>query len=427
MSDTISQSPGAARRTLRERAETVSAHPALSKTSYGAGRKVVVIAGQGWSLVNFRLELLKRMVAGGHDVLALAPEFDAETLAELSRWRIRTGRIVLDRTGTNPLRDMATTWSIYRILRRERPDVVLAYTMKPIVYGSLAARLAGVRDIYALFTGLGYAFMDGQPSAKRQLVRRVTILLHRLALGRITQAFCYNDQEDRDIRSFRLIPPETGLTVVPGSGVDTARFDPAPPVCTPVRFVFIGRMLASKGLGVLMQAQRHLRDKGVHAEVHLVGPFDSNPDAIATAQVQEWQDAGLATYHGETRDVRPFLAASTVFVLPTFLREGVPRTILEAMAAGRAVITTDAPGCGSTIVDGESGLVVPAGKVGPLADAMQRFVDEPELAVRMGKAARLRAETCYDVSIVNAMLLQDMKLEMAAVPPITDTRAQVGP
>jgi glycosyltransferase involved in cell wall biosynthesis len=393
--------------------------PMTTKAGDGSSspaKKIVVIAGLGWSLVNFRIELIRRMVANGHDVLALAPEFDDETLAQLTALGIRTKRILLDRTGTNPIRDIGTVWSIFRVLRAERPDVVLAYTMKPIVYGGLAARLAGVRQVFALFTGLGYAFMDGHSDAKRRLIRLVTVVLHRLSLRRINGAFCYNEQERRDLRGYRLIPEHVPLIMVPGSGVDTSWFTPTPPVLSPARFLFIGRMLKSKGVGILMEAQRRLRDQGVRAEVHLVGPFDSNPDAVTAQDVRAWEDAGLAVYHGESRDVRPHLAASTVFVLPTFLREGIPRTILEAMASGRAIITTDAPGCGSTIIDGETGFVVPAGRAEPLVTVMRRFVENPQLAVTMGLAARQRACEIYDVRHVNALLLRAMRLEGLSAP-----------
>lgn len=360
---------------------------------------------------------MRRMVANGHEVLALAPEFDDETLAQLTRSRIRTKRIVLDRTGTNPFRDIATLWSIFRVLRAERPDVVLAYTMKPIVYGSLAARLAGVGQVFALFTGLGFAFMDGPFEVKRRLIRLVTIMLHRISLRKINGAFCYNEQEQHDLRNFRLIPRQVPLIMVPGSGVDTRWFTPTLPVLSPVRFLFIGRMLKSKGVGVLMDAQRRLRDQGVLAEVHLVGPFDSNPDAVTAQAVRDWEDAGLAVYHGAARDVRPHLAASTVFVLPTFLREGIPRTILEAMASGRAIIATDAPGCGSTITDGKTGFVVPAGQPEPLVDAMRRFAENPQLAVTMGQAARQRACEFFDVRHVNTLLLRAMRLEGSPEQP----------
>lgn len=380
-------------------------------------KKIVVIAGFGWSLVNFRLELLKRMVANGHEVLALAPDIDDDTAEALTNWGIRHGTFPLERTGTNPFRDLGSLRALIAILRRERPDVILPYTMKPIVYGCLAARIAGVPAQYALFTGLGYAFVDEAPTGKRKLVRDITILLHRLALRRVDAAFFYNPSEERDIRRFGLVPARTPLHPVAGSGIDTDRFSATPPPVAPIRFLMIARLLKSKGVPYLAEAARHLKARHPEAEVCLLGPFDSNPDAVTREELEGWVAEGAIRYLGETRDVRPHLREATVFVLPTVLREGVPRTILEAMSSGRAVITSDAPGCDTTVIDGETGFVVPRHDAQALAEAMARFCDDPSLAVAMGAAARRRACEVYDVHKVNRSLLTRMGLEDEAQPP----------
>ena len=373
-------------------------------------KKIVVIAGFGWSLVNFRLELLKRMVANGHDVLALAPDIDDDTAEALAERGIRHATFPLERTGTNPLRDLGSLRALIGILRRERPDVILPYTMKPIVYGCLAA----------LFTGLGYAFVDETPSGRRRLIRNITILLHRLALRRVDAAFFYNPSEERDIRRFGLVPARTPLHPVAGSGVDTHRFAATPPPIAPIRFLMIARLLKSKGVPYLAEAARHLKARHPEAEVCLLGPFDSNPDAVTRAELEGWVAEGALRYLGETRDVRPHLREASVFVLPTVLREGVPRTILEAMSSGRAVIASDAPGCDTAVIDGETGFVVPRHDAEAVADAMARFCEDPSLAVSMGAAARARACEVYDVHKVNRSLLTRMGLEDEGRPPDLD-------
>ncbi|WP_126975669.1 glycosyltransferase family 4 protein [Frigidibacter oleivorans] len=388
-------------------------------------RKVMVIGSLAWSLVNFRLDLMRRMVAQGHRVLAVAPDIDPATRDRLAAEGIACAAVPMDRTGMNPLRDLATLDALTRLMRAERPDLVLSYTMKPILYGSLAARRAGVPGVHALFTGLGYAFTDEAPEEapaplaarlKRRAVRTVVVGLHRVALTGVTSAFCYNDQERRDIRRHRLIPARVPLHDVPGSGVDTARFAASPPPEGAVRFLFVGRLLRSKGLEVLARATAELRARGHAVTVDLLGPEDTNPDAIDPATLARWQAEGLFRHLGQTRDVAPYFRACSVFVLPSLLREGVPRTILEAMASGRAVITSDAPGCGETIRDGVQGHVVPRGDARALAAAMERYLTDPDLARRMGAAARALACARHDVHAVNRLLLTHMGLESATPP-----------
>lgn len=379
-------------------------------------QKILVVAGLGWSLVNFRLDLLRRMVANGHRVVAAAPDLDAATIAILTGAGIRVLPLPMQRTGLNPLGDLRTLGALRRMMRDERPDLVLPYTMKPIVWGSLAARLESVPRCFPLFTGLGYAFSEDNPRGKRRLVRDIAIRLHRIATRDVRLGFCYNRAEHRDIRRFGLLPAGAELVQIPGSGVETCRFEPGPmPASEPV-FLFIGRMLRSKGVGDLVEAAGRLRTEGRHLRVELLGPTDSNPDALDEATLRGWQDRGFLRWHGATRDVRPWLRNCHVMVLPTRLREGIPRTILEAMASGRPVITSDAPGCGETIAHGRSGLVVPAGDVTALADAMRSFLDDPTLAPRMGAEARRQVCARHDVHDINRLLLTRMGLESDLQP-----------
>lgn len=376
-----------------------------------APRTVLVIAGLAWSLVNFRLELMRRMIANGHRVLAAAPDFDTETETTLRAEGIEPLTVPMHRTGLNPSQDVQTLQALRKLIRDRRPDVILPYTMKPIVYGSLAARLEGHPRCYPLFTGLGYAFSEAAPQGKRRIVRRVAIELHRHALQSIRLGFYYNSADLADLRRFRMIPAAARMVAVPGSGADTDHFAATPiPDGIPV-FLFVARMLRSKGIEDLLEAARILRDEGRDFRLELLGPTDSNPDAIDAETLQLWHDSGEIIYHGATRDVRPYLANSHVFVLPTRLREGVPRTILEAMSSARAVITTNAPGCGETVGDGEGGFVVPMNDPTALAEAMRRFLDDPGLAARMGRKAREHVRMNNDVHFVNRLLLTEMGLE----------------
>ena len=201
---------------------------------------------------------------------------------------------------------------------------------------------------------------------------------------------------------------------VPGSGIDTRRFTAAPVPAGPPVFLLVARLLGNKGLNEFVAAARAVRARHPGVRCQLLGPVDINPAAITPAQLAAWQAEGAIEYLGETRDVAPYFAASSVFVLPTWYREGLPRTILEAMATGRAVITSDAPGCRDAVTDGWNGLLVPPRDSAALTAAMQRFVDDPGLAATMGGRSRERAEAVYDVRKVNRLLLTTMGLVRAA-------------
>ena len=376
-----------------------------------SAQRVAVIASYGLSLTNFRLELLKRMVANGHSVLALAPEIGSDTSKTLSDIGVTYREIPMSRAGINPLEDLKTLRSLTSELRDFKPNVVLPYTMKPIIYGNLAARRVGACRRYALFTGLGYTFSEENPTGKRAFVRAVAVRLYRAALRGLDLAFVYNPAEEADIRKFGLVPADVPVLRVPGSGVDLSRYEDSALPNGPVQFLMIARLLKSKGVGIYVEAARILKERGIAAEVCLLGPLDPNPDGYSEADVNEWQAKNILTYLGATKDVRPYIRNASAIVLPAIHREGIPRTVLEAMSMGRAVITTDVPGCIDSIVDGEDGFIVPAGDARALADAMERLAADGCLAAAMGRSGRKRAEDFFDVHKVNEILLHAMGLE----------------
>jgi lipopolysaccharide/colanic/teichoic acid biosynthesis glycosyltransferase/glycosyltransferase involved in cell wall biosynthesis len=373
--------------------------------------KVLVLSSLAYSLVNFRGELLRSMVAAGNEVVACAPDPDPAIETALGKMGIGLRTVAMARTGTNPFADLLTLWGYYRLIRRERPDVVLAYTQKPIIYGGIAARLAGGTRYFAMCSGLGHAFSGGDGLRPRTL-KAIVSWLYRMAVARAEAVFTFNRDDAGEMRRHGITTDRHAVIQVPGSGIDTAAFARQPvPEGAPV-FLTIARLMRDKGLGEFVAAARALRQAGKPARFQVLGPYDSNPTGISPAEIQAWHDEGIIEYLGETRDVRPFLAQSSVFVLPTYYREGLPRTILEAMATGRAIVTTDMPGCRETIFEGENvnGMLVPPRDATALAAAMQRFIDEPDLAERYGASSRRMAETLYDVRKVNAQLLDVMQL-----------------
>jgi glycosyltransferase involved in cell wall biosynthesis len=274
------------------------------------------------------------------------------------------------------------------------PDAVLNYTIKPNLYGSLAARSLSVPVTVSILTGLGYAFIPGGGTT-RLILRRFLLGFYRLALRRNTTVFFLNADDQALLLAEKAVRPEQARNL-PGSGVDTARFSATPPPTRPI-FLMIARLLVDKGVREYAAAAREVRSRHPGAEFRLAGWLDENPACIRQTELDDWTKSGDIQFLGRLDDVRPALAECAVYVLPSY-REGMPQTVLEALASGRAVITTDAPGCRESITDGIEGLIVPARDPRALAQAMERLIAAPETVCVMGRAARLRAEKVFEAS-----------------------------
>ncbi len=373
--------------------------------------KIVVVASLAFSLINFRKRLLADMVACGHEVLACAPEDDREVALELEAMGVAYRVMPMARVGLNPFADLRTLWWLVRLFMAERPGLVLAYTQKPIVYAGIASRIARVPRYFAMVSGLGLAF--GEDGGR--WLRTIVALLYRVALKRAEGIFVFNADDRGEMLRHRMIREDAPVVRVPGSGVDLNHYAFVAVPEGPVRFLMIARLLHSKGLSEYVEAARRLRGEYPEARFALLGPLDPSPAGVDAAEVEAWRREGAINYLGEARDVRPYLAAASVFVLPSWYREGLPRTILEAMATGRAVITTDMPGCREPIEAGVNGYIVPPRDADALAAAMRRFLDRPELAAEMGLHARETATDRFSVERVNDILLSTMRLH--AVTP----------
>lgn len=370
--------------------------------------KFLLVAGYADSLVKFRGVLLRSCVETGARVHAAAPVLDpnssvADTLEDMN---VRLHSVPLHRTGLNPLCDIVTLYWLSRLIWRIRPDIVLAYTIKPVIYGMLAAWFAGVHRRYALITGIGYVFTE-EIHGKRRLLQWLVRHLYRLALTRTHKVFFQNPDDEALFRQLEILPAHVPSVVVNGSGVDIDAFQSVAIPCSPVRFLLIARLLGAKGVRIYADAARQVKAKYPQVIFNLVGWIDINPDAITQSEVDEWVDDEIIDYWGHLDDVRPAIASSSVFVLPSY-REGTPRTVLEAMAMGRPIITTDAPGCRETVVHGRNGFLVPIEDAHHLADAMFEFIKKPDLIKHMGDQSRRIAEEKYDVNKVNATMLREM-------------------
>ena len=367
-------------------------------------RSIALITSNAASLVNFRLPLVQAMVASGLSVHALAPDFTDGERAALRAAGAQPVDISMERTGMRPLRDLADLRRLAWVLRDLRPDATLSYFIKPIIYGSLAARRARVPRRFALMAGLGYVFTpSGRESVKRRILRQIVTRLYKAGFGACERVLFHNrDDLDYVVRA-RMIAPAKAL-VISGTGVDLSRFATAPVPSGPPRFLLIARMLTEKGVREFAEAAAMVRTRYPKAEFHLVGGLDSNPGALTGEEIGQWVSSGTVVWHGHVADVRPHIRTASVYVLPSY-REGKPRSTQEAMAIGRAVVTTDAPGCRDTVEEGVNGFKVPVRDAAALATAIERFIVQPELAVTMGAQSRRLAEAIFDVNVINATVL----------------------
>jgi len=372
-------------------------------------QRFAFLAGDLGDLVRFRSDLVRRLVVSGYRVILVTPNEDADLLGAVASLGAEHHKVSLSRTGTNPLQDLKSVMEMFKWLRAIRPAAIFAEGAKPIVVGMTAASMLGVRRRYAMLSGLGYAFVDhGDKSLRRDVVRQSQMLAYRILFAGCRAVVFHNEDDMRLMRKLRIVS-ESKAWVVPGSGVDLNAFPAAEAPVTPVRFLFVGRLLRSKGVMELLEAARLLRLEVPTAEVHLAGAVDANPESVDEDDLRRYEATGDVVLHGRVADVRPLLRESSVFVLPSY-REGLPRSALEALSTGRTAILTDAPGCREVVKGEPFGELVPVRDPAALARAMIGYARDPDRIVSEGRAARRAAEERFDVRLVTAKMLEALEV-----------------
>ena len=365
-------------------------------------KRVVILGAMPRSLVNFRGPLIRDLVARGYHVVAAAPECEGAIADSLRALGAEPISVPVARVGMNPLSDLAYLRSLEALFRRTRPTAIIPYTAKPVIWGSIAASRAGVPTIVPMITGLGYAFSEGR-EAKRRFLRTVMSFLYRRALSRASAIIFQNPDDRQEFVGLGLV--DNGKThVVAGSGIDVESF-PHVPVPERPSFLMLCRLLREKGVREYAEAAAILARDHPEVRIRLLGPVDRTPSGVSPEDVARWS-GGACEYGGSVDNVRPALAECSVYVLPSYYREGIPRSSLEALATGRAIVTTDSPGCRETVSDGENGILVPARDAPALARAMKQLIQNPTLAVEMGVRSRRLAEDRFDVRKVNCDILR---------------------
>lgn len=371
--------------------------------------KLVLLGTVSASVFNFRIPLIKELVARNHTVYVLCVDYD-----NVSREKIvALGAIPVDyslnRAGLNPIRDLVDTWKLFRQLKRIAPDVVLSYFVKPVIFGSIAARMAAVPRNIGMLEGLGYVFTDlpTGPKRKQRILRWVQVFLYRLALPGLDRLIFLNPDDSADLLSRNGLKAKN-VSILGGIGVDLEKYSyiPLDSQKSP-SFIFVGRLLAEKGINEYVEAARMV--KSLHPEARFVvlgGLDEENPGGLSRLELDDLIASGVVEYPGHVSSVMQWLTDASVFVLPSYYREGVPCSTQEAMAVGRAVITTDVPGCRETVVDGVNGYLVPRWDAEALAQKMLCLVRDPVLVARMGEESRRLAEQRFDAEKVNVRLIQ---------------------
>ncbi len=376
--------------------------------------RFALITSQAFSVSNFRGPLITALVAQGVEVFAIAPDFDEQTRASVRLLGAVPVDCYLSRTGMNPLRDILSVLRLMVLLRRLKVEVSLAYFIKPVIFGNLAAFFVRVPQRFCMIEGLGYVFTppDDHEPVTRRILRMLVSLLYKLSLKHAHRVFLLNQDDIAEMLNRGLVR-HAQVVKLNGIGVDLTQWMPTPAVSPPITFLLAARLLREKGIVEYAEAARIVKSKYPDTRFILLGSVDPNPGSLNAEEVSKWVTERLLEWPGHV-PVKSWMTQASVYVLPSY-REGVSRSTQEAMAMGRAVITTDAPGCRETVVDGLNGFLVPVRESVALAEAMMRFIKQPALIETMGKASRMLAEERFDVHKVNAIMLATMGFTKSAV------------
>lgn len=371
--------------------------------------KIVLIGTVASSFYGFRADLIHTLLKQGHKIYAFTSEYRAEDLKKIEQLGAIPVTYTLNRGGLNPLLDIFATYQLSKKLKAVNPDLVFSYFSKPVIFGTLAAKLAKVPRIIGMLEGLGYTFTE-QPegySKKAKIVQRVQVALFKLALPLADKVIFLNPDDPIDLLKSHHIGVKK-IEVLGGIGLNPKDY-PYRPVNfeSRIRFLFIARLIREKGIFDFVEAAKIVKKTYPNAIFTVLGGIDEHAHGAMTKfQLDELIQSNIIEYPGRVNNVSEWLANSHVFVLPSYYREGVPRSTQEAMAVGRAVITTDVPGCRETVIDGKNGFIVPKWNPQALAEKMVHFIENPEQIQAMGEESYKIAQEKFDARKVNERLLK---------------------
>lgn len=374
--------------------------------------KIALIGTAANCVVGFRADLIKSLHQQGHTVYALALDYDDNTRMQVTN----LGAIPVDykfsRTGLNPLEDFLDTYALSKQLKRLAPDLVFSYFSKPSIFGTLAAVMAGVKKRYAMLEGLGYLFTE-QPqgvSRKVRLLKKIQVMLYRCIFPSLDALILLNPDDRHDLLVNCKINVKQAH-VLGGIGLNLADYPFTPPPTSPVSFIFIARLLAEKGVHEYVAAAKIVKAKYPETRFYMLGAIDTqNPGSLTVKCLNNLIEDDIIIAPGHVSNVAEWIAKSSVFVLPSYYREGIPRSTQEAMAMGRAVLSTDVPGCRETVVQGVNGYLVKRWSHAELAEKMCELIENPQKITDMGLASYQLAQERFDADKVNNRLLELLEI-----------------
>lgn len=365
--------------------------------------KILMIVHYTPTVPRFRGALIQEMIKNNHEVIVAAPEegYEEEIKALGAEFR----QLQFNRVGTNPVQDIGLMFRIYKLIKEIKPDQMFLCTVKPVIYGSIAAKLAGIKNIYSMLTGLGHPFMA--ETLKGKIVSSIVKMLYSIAL-KFNEKIIFQNPDDAKEFIDKKLTSSKKCEVVSGSGINLEEFKFSKVREKPI-FLMIARIIEEKGVKEYINAARAIKKQYPNAKIQLLGQYDLNPTALKEEDLKPYIEDESIEYLGTTKDVRPYIEQSTIYVLPSY-REGTPRSVLEAMAMGRPILTTDAPGCKETVKEGINGFMVPIKDTQALVDKMIWFIENINQVQEMGQASYQYCKERYDVNKVNKDMLNIMKL-----------------
>ncbi len=373
-------------------------------------KHILIIASYGPSLINFRLSLIKRLISRGYKVSIASPKerFSFNLQKKLKDLGIAINIFSLSGTGLNFFKDCKTILEIYRIIQNSKPQIIISYTAKPVIYTGLVLKFFKKISYFPLITGLGYAFID-RNKIKHKAIKYLIIKLYKEALKSSIKIIFQNKDDQFLFLKLKIINEKKITNVVNGSGVDLNMYPLSNLPSKPV-FLMISRLLVDKGVREYVEAAKIVRAQFPEAKFQLAGRLDENPSGITSQELQSWINEGNIEYLGEKKMVQSILKSCKYYVLPSY-REGTPRSVLEALSTGRPIITTDTPGCRETVIHEKNGLLVPIKDSNALANAMIILLEESDGNIKkMAFESYKIAKSKYEIDLVNKSILNIMNL-----------------
>ena len=378
--------------------------------------KVLVFSNRASNLIGFRYELLKSLVASGIDVYAVAPADIRNIFEKMSEIGVKYEQLDYSKSSINPFKELGVIFAIMSIIKREVPDVMFSFMTKPVIYGSIAAKLCGVKHIQSMIEGLGYMFIGR--TIKQRILKYIALVLYWIALKCTNRVYFLNDDDKQCFEKYLVSPKKTKRIF--GIGIDLEKFFPVEHSKGNLMFLFVGRLLVDKGIKEFIEAAKIVSAKYSQARFVIVGGADENPASLSSEEIAEYAKTTAIKFVGIQADVRPYLMECSALVLPSY-REGMPVSPMEAMASSRAVILTDVPGCRELIIrkspsdtldngvfEGRNGYMVEKGNSQAIAKAMIDLIENPCKIEAMGREGRKFAEQFLDCNKINKILVDDI-------------------